>query len=226
MAAVTQLGTATFDTNSGTHTVTATPAVGDLIVIITASTGNTSAATPTDDQGGTYVRVATSVKATSADTLGIHIRTSLISSAVSTVFTHAPGTSTGGGLVVLKVTGMTQTGSAAARSTGVQSNQGIAIPSPVLNNTPLSSNPIIGAFFNAANPATVTQRTGYAEHVDIGYASPTTGLETMSLDSGETSATIAWGSSETTFCDAAVELDSSAGGGAAPPTLMLTGVGA
>jgi hypothetical protein len=36
MAAVTLLGSATFDTSSGTKQVTATPAVDDLIVIITA----------------------------------------------------------------------------------------------------------------------------------------------------------------------------------------------
>jgi len=44
---VSLLGTPTFSTTSGTKTVTATPVVGDLVVIITAHSGNTSAAAPT-----------------------------------------------------------------------------------------------------------------------------------------------------------------------------------
>src|SRR5690349_16960389 len=106
MAAVTLLGSATFNTSSGTKTVTATPAVGDLIVIITAHSGNTSASAPTDDNSsGTYTQIGSgAVKATSADQLRMWVRTAPIAAASSTVFTHAPGASSGGGLVVLKVT--------------------------------------------------------------------------------------------------------------------------
>ena len=113
MAAVTVLGT-TFNTTSGTHTVTATPAVGDQIVIVSASTGNVSAATPTDNQGGTYTTIVTAVRSASADTMMIHVRNQLIQAASSTIFTHAPGASTGGGLCVLKATGMSRIGVAAA----------------------------------------------------------------------------------------------------------------
>ena len=85
-ATVTLLGTATFNTTSGTHTVTATPAVGDLIVIVTANSGSTiTTAAPTDNNGtGTYTLVNTAVKATSADTMQIYVRTALIASATST----------------------------------------------------------------------------------------------------------------------------------------------
>ena len=71
MATVTLLGTATFNTTSGTKTVTATPAVNDLIVIVTANTGSTTTtAAPTDNNSsGTYTVVNTAVKATSADTM-------------------------------------------------------------------------------------------------------------------------------------------------------------
>src|SRR5262245_7809752 len=131
MAAVTLLGTQTFDTNSGTKTVTATPAVGDLIVLVTAHTGNTSSNAPTDNNSdglGTYPLVETAVKASSADTMRFWIRDALIGSASSTVFTHAPGTSTGGGLGVLKVTGMTRAGAAAELKSGILSNQTAATP--------------------------------------------------------------------------------------------------
>jgi hypothetical protein len=64
VAAVTLLGSL-FDTTSGTHTVTATPAVGDLIVIITAATGSTVQQPPTDDNSsGTYTQLQNALKAT------------------------------------------------------------------------------------------------------------------------------------------------------------------
>lgn len=71
MATVALLGTTVLNTNSGTKSYAATPAVGDLICIVTAHTGNTSSAAPTDDRGGTYVLVNTAVKATSADTMRV-----------------------------------------------------------------------------------------------------------------------------------------------------------
>lgn len=214
MAAITLLGTATWTATSGTKTVTATPAVGDLIVIVTAHTGNTSSSTPTDDNSsGTYTRITSAVKASSADTLGIHIRTALIGAASSTVFTHAPGTSSGGGLAVFKVTGMTRTGAAAARQSAVQSNQGAGgTPTPVLGSAALTANALIAALFNATNPAGMTPRASpaWTERNDSGYNTPASGLETMTIDSGETGTSIAWGgTSASAFCDLVLELDTS-----------------
>ena len=216
MAAVTLLGTQTVNTSSGTKTVTATPAVGDLIVLVCAHTGNTSTAAPTDnnsDGAGTYTLVTTAVKASSADTMKVWIRNSFIGSASSTVFTHAPGTTTGGGVGVFKVTGMTRTGLNAIRQSAIQSNRAAATPTPVLGVAALTGNPLIGAVFNATNPATMTARgtPAYTERFDTGYATPTSGLETMSIDSGETGTSIAWGNaSASAFCSIIVELDTSA----------------
>lgn len=211
MASVALLGTATFNTSTGTKTVVATPAVGDLIVIVTAHTGNTSTATPTDNNpGGTgaYTTIVNSKKATNADTMMIHIRTALITNAGSTTFTHAPGSSSGGGLAVFAVKGMTKVGAAAARSNGKQENQAASgTPAPVLSNTPLVTNAIISAVFNSTTPA-VVQRTGYTEPVDATYNTPTTGLEVMIRDYDETTATLTYGgTSATAFCSAAIELD-------------------
>lgn len=224
MAAVTLLGTATFNTTSGTKTVTATPAVGDLIVIVTAHSGNTSTAAPTDNNSsGTYTLVNTAVKATSADTMKVWVRNALITSATSTVFTHAPGTSTGGGLAVLKITGMSLTGSSAIVRSAIQSNIASGTPAPVLAATPGINNAIITAVFNATSPAGVTQRTGYTRSVNLGYATPTTGLAVAHDDAGETSATITWGSSSATaFCSIAVEINAAVTHGT---TGALTGPG-
>jgi len=207
---VSLLGTPTFNTTSGTKTVTATPAVNDLIIIITAHSGNTATTAPTDNQtGGTYTLVNTAVKATSADTMKVWVRDNLITSATSTIFTHAPGTTTGGGLVVIDCQGMDKAGSSAVVHSAIQSNIASGTPAPVLGATPSSANAIIGAVFNASNPAALTERSGYTELYDSGYNNPVTGLEVMSRNSGETSATITWGStSGSAFASIALELNS------------------
>jgi hypothetical protein len=47
----------------------------------------------------------------------------------------------------------------------------------------------------------------YTERADVGYSTPTTGLEVMSIDSGETGTSIAWGgTSGSAFCSLAIEL--------------------
>jgi hypothetical protein len=211
-AVVSLLGTATFNTTSGSKTVTATPAVGDLIVIVTAHSGNTATTAPTDNNsggGGTYTLVNTAVKATSADTMKIWVRDALITSATSTVFTHNPGTTSGGGIVAMDIQGMSKVGSASIVQSAIQSNIASGTPAPVLGATPKSYNPIIGAVFNATNTATLTERTSYTEIADLGYNTPATGLEVMYRNSGETSATITWGgTSPSAFASIAVELDS------------------
>lgn len=215
MAAVTLLSTATFTTASGAKTVTATPAVGDLIVIVTAHTGNVAQIPPADDQGGAYELARTASKNTSADRLCIWVRSSVIPAAVSTVFTHNPGTTTGGGLAVLKITGMLRVGTGAVRQSAGESNAtgSAATPSPTFIQAPLTSNPIIGALFNAVNPGGVPARAGWVWRADVGYNTPTSGLDVMSIDSGETNTVIAWGGTSTNHCDVVVEFDASA----APP---------
>ena len=209
---VSLLGTPTFTTTSGTKTVTATPAVNDLIIIITAHSGNTSTAAPTDNQtGGTYTLVNTAVKATSADTMKVWVRDNLISSATSTVFTHAPGTTTGGGLVVIDAQGMDKAGSSAIVKSAIQSNQAAnGTPAPVFGSAVNTQNAVIGAVFNASNPAALTPRTNFSELYDSGYNNPSTGLEVISDNSGETGTTMTWGgTSATAFASVVVELEAS-----------------
>ncbi len=225
MAVVTLLGSQ-FLTASGTKTVTASPAVGDLIVIVTAHTGNTSTAAPTDDnQSGTYTKIGSSaVKATSADIMQFWVRNNLIGNATSTVFTHAPGTSTGGGLAVIKITGMSKFSSYAVRQSALQSNQASGTPTPVFGSAALTGNSIIGAVFNASNTAALTPRASpaYSELLDTGYNSPAAGLEVMAINSGETATSIAWGgSSATAYCSFIVELDTTS-----PTAKMLGALGA
>jgi hypothetical protein len=223
MAATVRLLGSTWNTNNGTKSVTATPAVGELIVIITAHSGNAGAADkqPTDNNNsGTYFLVTWQLKNSSSDSMQIHIRNAQIGSAVSTVFTHAPGTTSGGGMVVLAVAGMdaAKVGNLAVRYVnsvgqwGGQSNQGAGgTPTPTLPAAASTTNPIIAAVFNASNPAGLTERSGYTEHVDLGYTFPTSGIAVMSINSGETASAIPYGGFfASAFCSAVVELDAQA----------------
>ena len=219
MATLTQLGTSTFTTISGTKTLTATPAVGDLVLLITAHTGNTSVIAPTDDQGGVYEQAPPSaVMNVSADTMQFWVRTTLIPSAISMVFTHAPGTTTGGGLIGIVSNGGTRVGKDAIGQTAVENNLAAAgTPAPVFAAAPVTANPVLGVVFNNTNPATMTPRTGYVERFDNGYTLPATGIEGMTINSGETSPTITWGgTSASIYCTLAAEFDQTA-----PQTLSV-----
>jgi len=227
MAAVT-LGASVFTTTAGNKTTASfTPAVGDLLVVVAAATGVTTSAV-SDSQSGTYTKVAGDFTGFSTTgNLNVWVRTALVPAATGTTVTATQTSSTGGGVVVYRVSGMSRVSSNAVRSTGGQSTGGAgATPAPVLNNTPLSANLVIGAVANGTNPAALTPRTGYTESPtpDLGYATPTTGLEVMYRNSGETSATITWGgTSATGFASVAIELDISVPVSAGVGSLVLTG---
>lgn len=233
MAAVTLLGTATFNTTNGSKAVTAVPSLNDLIVIVTAHTGNTATVAPTDDNNnGRYTQVGSNiVKATSADTMQFWIRNDPIRAASSTTFTHNPGTTSGGGLVVLAVSGMSRWGITAANRLvsgtaqfGKQDNQASGTPAPAFPAAALTGNAVIGAVFSATN-STTTQvpPASWTERFDNGYNTPASGLEVCSRDSGETGTTITWGgASGSAFCSGVIELDTSS---APVKRLSATGVG-
>lgn len=198
----------TFNTTSGTHTVTAVPALNDLIVIIRANTGNTTSTAPTDNNSsGTYNLVVNALKNSSADLMEIYVRTALIGSATSTVFTDAAGTTTGGGIAVYKVSGVTNI-NAAVRQVAAQANHATgAAPAPTFAAAALTSSVIISGVFDATNPPALTAKSGYTRDVNAGYATPTSGVDTMSVATGETGTAITWGSSAgSAFCSVAIEI--------------------
>jgi hypothetical protein len=216
MATVTHLGTATVDTTAGNRTVTATPAVNDLIVIVCANTGRTSAQPPVvtdNNSSGTYARINVSgTKNTSADSLWIFVRNTKIGSASSTIFTATTASDSGGAIDVFNISGMTLVSTAAVRAVGKQDNQASATPAPVFPQAALTGNPCIGAIFNATSPATMTAPATWTEATDLGYSVPTTGFESVFVSSGFTSATVTWGSSSASaFCSLIIELDATSG---------------
>ncbi|HEY2674082.1 MAG TPA: hypothetical protein VGJ07_27420, partial [Rugosimonospora sp.] len=219
MATVTHATTALWNTTAGTATnknVTATPAANDLIVVIAASsglTGGTTAVTDNNSDGlGTYTQAdADRTGFSTTGVLTLWVRNALVGSATSTVFTAAQNGSSGGGLDVFRISGMTLTGASAVRqSAGQSSGTSGTTPAPVLGSAALTGNPMIGAVANGTSAATLTPRTSWTEATDLGYSTPTTGLETMFRSSGETGTTMTWGStSGSTFASVAAEFDTS-----------------
>lgn len=225
---VTSLG-ATFNTTAGNKTVTATPAVNDLIVVIAAASGTSEANASTtsvsdNNSSGAYTKIAESA-AGSSPRISIWIRTTFVGSATSTIFTATQASSSGGGLEVLKATSMQRVGAQAARGFGSNFNASSGTPSVALQQAALTGNGIVGGVTNSTSPGGVTQPASWTSSQNLGYSTPTTGLSTSFRSSGETSTTITWGgTSASAWRAAVVELDTSA-----PPTCagtrLMVGVG-
>lgn len=220
MATITHAATATWSTTGGSTTNTHTPAVGDLLVVVAASSGlsgGTTAVTDNNADGlGVYTQV--DVDRTGFSTTGVltvWIRNAPIGSATSTVVTAAQVGSSGGGLDVFRVSGMTRTGSGAARQTAGQSTgTSGTTPAPVMGSAVLTANPVIIAIATSTNgTANSAPRTSpaYTEATDLGYNTPATGLETQFVNSGETGTTLTVGATApSAFASVAVELDTTA----------------
>lgn len=221
MATVAALGTTTWNTTAGNKTVTTTPAVNDLIVIVAAASGTSEANAATtavtdNNSSGTYVKVCDSLNAAAGASprISVWVRTALIGSATSTVFTATQASSSGGGLRVFAVVGMSRTGLEAVRAAAAAFNaSGATTPAVTLWTPALTGNALIAGLVNSSSPAAVTPPTSFTEDPtpDLGYSTPTTGIETARVNSGITAATITWGSTSATAWRAVVvELDTSA----------------
>jgi hypothetical protein len=226
VAAVTAAGT-TWNTTAGDKTVTATPALGDAIVVIAATSGLAGGTISVSDNqavAATYTQV--DVDRTGFSTTGIltvWVRNRLITAASSTTFTATQTGSSGGGLTVLRISGISIVGVGSIRGSGGQSSGGAGTtPAPVLlgrlgtsfsgTQAALTGNVVISAVCNAATAASMTVRSSpaYVEDFDNGYSTPSTGMCVSHINSGETASTITWGStSATQFASVAVELDAS-----------------
>jgi hypothetical protein len=231
MAAFTSAGSL-WNTTAGTATnkfVTATPVAADLIVVIAGSSGLAGGVTAVTDNnadgfGTTPGYTQIDVDRTGFSTTGVltmWIRNQLIGSATSTTFTAAQNGSSGGGLQVCRISGMSIVGLGAVRGSGGQSTITAATtPAPVLlrrvgttfsgTQAALTGNLCIGVIMNGSTTATLTQPGSWTESLDTGYNTPATGLETCFRNSGETGSTITWGSTTPTqAASMAIELDAS-----------------
>lgn len=209
---------ATWNTTAGNKTVVLTPAVGDYLAVICANSGRTTAQAPTitdNNSAGTYSLVGSATKATNVDSMWVYVRNTLIPAASATTVTMAPvATDTGGGLGVFVLTGMYQVGLAGVRQFGKQDNIASGTPSVTLGGRIISggtsahTSVLIGGVFTASNVTTnVVEPTGWTERADLGYNTPTSGIELCEDDSGTTSGLIVgWGgAAASAFCTVLVE---------------------
>lgn len=215
---VTLLGVVTFNTTGGNTTVVATPAAGDMIVVVTAQTGFTAASVADNNSAGhgTYTSIVSALKSTSADQLAAFVRADPIRSATSTTFTATQTGSTGGGLAVLKITGATISGAAFVRNTGSQANQAAGTPAVPMGSAVLTTNAVVAAFLDTTNAApTLTAPAGFsAAIVNTNYNTPATGFQINTANSGVTSSTFTWGTAApSAFCDIGFELRANIGDG-------------
>lgn len=191
-----------------------TPAVGDLLVVGVIASGTVAAGALTSSAGYTFAKIATAVKAASADTLYLFVANQLVSAAAAQTVTFdcSGDNATGAVVSVVAVAGMARTGANAVRQFGVQNNgAAAATPTVALAAAALTGNVMLGQMGNATSPATVTPPSGWTERNDTGYSTPTTGSEYATRDSGFTGSSVAWGStSATAFGAIAAELDTSA----------------
>jgi hypothetical protein len=208
----------TWNTTGGTVTVTATPAAGDLIVVVhgisTWASGDNSVITDNNaGGGGTYARLgtATAPLSTGGGTTGalwISVRENLITSATSTIFTATNTGDTGGGLTVLRFSGMTRTGFAAIRQSIGESSATENPPTITFPLTTLTGNPVVLGCFGEDNPLALTPPTGFTEADDTGWATPTSGIEVCWDDAGNTATLFSWsGGASTDHNEGGIELD-------------------
>lgn len=223
----------TWNTTAGNKTVVATPALNDLIVVIHGMSGWASGddSVVTDNNaggGGTYHRIGTATVPMStgggtAGALWISIRNALISSATSTTFTVTNTGDTGGGLTVLRFSGMSRVGSAAVKQSVGEDNQTENPPTITFAATTDTNNPVILACFGEDNPASLTPPTGFTEAEDTGYATPTSGVEICWDDAGNAATLFSWsGGALIDHNEVGLELDTSA----APTAFLKDLIGA
>jgi hypothetical protein len=211
----------TWNTTAGNKTVVATPAANDLIVVVhgisTWASGDNSVITDNNSGGGgTYFRLgdATTPLSTGGGTTGalwISIRNNLIGSGTSTTFTATNTGDTGGGLTVLRFSGMTRVGIEAIKQYIGESSATENPPTITFRETTLTGNPVVLACLGEDSPLALTPPTGFTEADDTGWSTPTTGIEVCWDDAGNTATLFSWsGGASTDHNEVGVELDTTA----------------
>lgn len=214
MASITEAVVTTSTTdNAAVTSGSFTPAAGDLLLAIVGATGQASAGAVSDSQSLGWDLVLSVLKNSSADIMEVYVsRTTAAASSMTVTYTPAGGpTNTGAFVNVLRVAGMTRVGGDSIRQTASDANRaGAATPTPTFAKACLTANPVISAVYNAADPPGITVPSGWSQDANTGYGTPTTGIETASIDSAFTGTAVTWGGGSTTaYADVAVELDTS-----------------
>jgi hypothetical protein len=201
-------------------TASFTPAVGDLLLVFVVASGTVAAGTCTESVAETtFTKVTSCLKNSSADTNYLFIANKLLTSgtARTVTFDCTGDAATGAIVTVYRIAYLGRWGSNAIRQSAVQANQAATgTPAPAFTTAALTTNPVLGLVGNSAtaansmSPPTGTTPT-WNEGSDNAYSTPSTGSETIWINSGFTGTTVTWGSTcATAFGSIIVEVDASA----------------
>jgi len=197
----------TFNTTADNKQAVITPAANGLLVACVVISGTTALPTLTDDQSGSYTLIESGLRNSSVAAHWLFVRDALCKPVAHTL-TMVPTGDSGGGLDVIEVSGMSRVGRYAVRSNGHTNNIAAGGVPAVTMNQAAASNMVIAMLAANDNTCTATNPTSYTQRQNGGYATPTTGLMVSTRDSGETTATVTWGGTETSASGTiAVELE-------------------
>lgn len=218
MAAVThQIGTASSVDGTSYASGAFTPAAGQLLVVFVGAPGTTDGGTLSGSTGLTFYRAGTITANTKI--VSVFVSEALTTAVSQTVtFSCAGGAATGAIIEVASVSGMSRTGASAALQV-ITNSGGIGAPSLTFAAACNTNNPTLVMVSNANNAATITPPAGWTERSDIGFATPTTGAEYATRDSGFAGTLVTFGSSASAWTGIGIELDASV---VAPTTGVTT----
>lgn len=231
--AVTPVGSGTASTSNASSYASGsfTPAEGDLLVVVAGVTA--TALTPTCSASANGITfdspVFESEWSASAHKFVIFVAEQLVGASPSSMTVTVGGLTgdagSGCNISVFRVSGMSRVGAAAVRQVSTDDPNGVGTGAAYalgFGAATLTGNPIILGLANNSNPAGITPPSSFTEAHDIGYATPSAGLETCYRTNG-TSSTYTFGSTSATVGVAGgIELDARP---YAEETLGLSGSG-
>lgn len=193
-----------------------TPTDGDLLVVFvtSANSDDLTGVSLTSSVGTTFYEAGICLfHSTNGSAVYAYVAESKSFATSQTVtFDQTTDPADGTVISVLGVAGMSKTGSdAVLQYAEAENGSSGGTPSVTFGSNVNTSNPTLLQLGARVNPPAVTEPTGWTEHSDTGFDSPSAGAETISRDSGFTGTTVTWGSTVSgNFGVAALELDASA----------------
>ncbi len=204
MAISVALGVQTADTGATPNTTgNFTPAVGEYLLGLVSVTASTEVAPTLVNSVGsvTWSLLTTQSFRTSLDTIYVFYPNELVSSATAQNATWS-GTDggTGSNIVILRLTGITTTGSSSIVQSAKNSAGAANTPTTTFaGGASAAGNAVITMVGNAATgTGSVTVPSGFTGNADIFHGSPDHGFIVASLATGHSNAAVTWGSTSAT----------------------------
>lgn len=178
-----------------------TPPAGSLLVVIAHATGSVAADTTCTGSanGITFTRVGTLIHTLAGSVSAVFVADQFVPASpvsMTVTFSCTSNAATGAFVAVSSVAGMFKTGAAAVKQLGLAADIASSQPwTATFATAPDTNNPIIG-FIGHGGGAAVTPPTGFTEQAEpTDQATPVSGFEYCSVDSGQTATSYTWTSS-------------------------------